>query len=248
MSTMQEVSQAKPAFALPAWYLPVISAAAIVAAIASEVCTNANQKRFFTPEGLPPFPPELLREIMWNNIYNHSICFGFMGAVTCGLLVMITAGLAGPGRAMLGFVVGSLAGLLLGAAAGVAGYFITQALQPMNMESILMAMLIFAPLWGLLGLVTNVASVRLLGRSDLTSKAIQMCVLATLATVLIFPLVTTIVFPADWPGRIIQEHPRTRLVCYVIGVLGMVGSLYFTLKRPKSEVTQAEPQAEPAVS
>ncbi len=240
---MKEASQATSNIRLPGWYLPVMIGVAIGAAILSEVCTNANKERFFTPEGLPPFPPELLREIMWNNIYNHSICYGFLGAVTCGLLTMITAGLAGPGRAMLGFVLGSAAGLIVGALAGVAGYFLTKTLQPMNIESILMAMVIFAPLWGLLGVITSLTSIWLIGRTDLTGKALQMSLVATLSTLLIYPLIATIAFPSDWPGRIIPEFPRTRLVCYGIGAISMACALFFTLKGPKATVEQVKPEA-----
>jgi hypothetical protein len=237
---MQEKTQATTNVRLPGWYLPVMIGAAIVAAVLSEVCTNANKERFFTPEGLPPFPPELLREIMWNNIYNHSICFGFLGAVTCGLLTMITASLAG--RAMLGLVLGSVSGSVVGALLGVAGYFLTKVLQPMNIESILTAMIIFTPLWGLLGLLTSITSMCLLGRSDLIGNAIQKSIIATVCTVLIFPLIVTIAFPTDWPGRIIQEFPRTRLVCYGVGAIGMACALFFALRGRKAAVEQVQPE------
>ena len=235
---MQEKTQASSNLSLPSWYLPVLFGAAIVAAALSEVCTNANQKLFFTPEGLPPFPPELLREIMWNNIFNHAICFGFLGAVTCGLLTMITASLAG--RGILGLVMGSVVGLVVGGLLGVLGYFLTTTLQPMNLESILMAMIIFAPLWGLLGLLTSIMSMRLLGRSDLISNAIQKSLIATVCTVLIFPLIVTLVFPTDWPGRIIQEFARTRLLCYGVGTLGMACALFFALKGRKAAAEQVQ--------
>ncbi len=237
---MQEKTQAPSNVRLPGWYLPALFGAAIVAAVLSEVCTSANKERFFTPEGLPPFPPELLREIMWNNIFNHSICFGFLGAVTCGLLTMITASLAG--RGILGLVLGSVVGLVVGAGVGVAGYFLTKTLQPMNMESILMAMIIFAPLWGILGSITSIMSMRLLGRPDLTGKAVKQSLIATVCTLLIFPLIVTLAFPTDWPGRIIQEFPRTRLVCYGVGALGMACGIFFALKSRKiaAEKVQAE--------
>ncbi len=237
---MQETTQTSSNLRLPGWYLPAMIGVAIVATVLSEVCTNANQRRFFTPEGLPPFPPELLRKIMWNNIYNHSICFGFLGAITCGLLTMVTGGLSGAGRAMVGFVVGSAVGLVVGALAGVAGYFLTKTLQPMDMESILMAIIIFAPLWGLLSLVTILVSLWLVGRADLMGDAIQKSLIATVCTLLIFPLLVTIAFPTDWPGRIIQEFPRTRLVCYGVGSISIVCALYFVLKGRKKAVEQAE--------
>ncbi len=236
---MQEKTQASSSFRVPGWYLPALFGAAIVAAGLSEVCTNANKERFFTPEGLPPFPPALLREIMWNNIYNHSICFGFLGAVTCGLLTMITASLAG--RGILGLILGSVVGLVVGALVGVAGYFITKTLQPMNMESILMAMIIFAPLWGILGLLTSTMSMWLLGRSDLIGNAIQKSLIATVCTLIIFPLIVTLAFPTDWPGRIIQEFPRTRLVCYAVGGIGMACALYFALKGRKVAAVEQIP-------
>ena len=233
--------------ALPIWYLPVMIVLALGTAYLSELITNAYKNRFFTPEGLPPFSPALLREIMWNNIYNHSICYGFLGAVTCGLLTMITAGLAGPGRAITGFVVGSTLGLVGGVATGVLGYFVTLKLQPMHIESILMAMVVFAPVWGMLGAITSVTSVMLLGRSDLIGRALQMTLAMTLCTILIFPLVITMAFPTDWPGRIIPEFARTRLTCFGIGSVGMAIALFLTLRNLNPAASRTENQeSEPA--
>ena len=232
---------------IPIWYLPVMIVVALGTAYLGELITNAYKNRFFTPEGLPPFSPALLREIMWNNIYNHSICYGFLGAVTCGLLTMITAGLAGPGRAITGFVVGSTLGLVGGVATGVLGYFVTAKLQPMNIESILMAMLVFAPVWGMLGAITSMTSVMLLGRSDLIVRALQMTLAMTLCTIVVYPLLVTMAFPSDWPGRIIPEFPRTRLACFGIGSVGMALALFLTLRNLNPAANRTENQeSEPA--
>jgi NhaP-type Na+/H+ or K+/H+ antiporter len=225
---------------LPSWYLPTMIAIAIGAAIVSEFCTNANKERYFTPTGLPPFPPELLRKVMWDNIYNHSICYGFLGAVICGLLAMITGGLAGPGRAVVGFVVGSALGLVGGVLTGVAGHFVTQRLQEMEVESILAAMIIFAPVWGILGLITTVLSLMLVKRRGLIAHAVMMTLVATLCAILLYPLVVTLAFPGDWPGRIIPEFTRSRVVCYVIGMVSMAFAVYFSIKGPKPKPTKVE--------
>ena len=235
-----------PVRTIPIWYLPVMLVVAIGTAYLSELCTNANKARFFTPEGLPPFSPALLREIMWNNIGNHSICYGFLGAVTCGLLTMITAGLAGSGRAITGFVVGSTLGLVGGVLTGVLGHFVTVKLHPMHIESILMAMVIFAPVWGLLGAITSVTSVILLRRSDLIGKALLMTFAMTLCTILLYPLVVTLAFPSDWPGRIIPEFPRSRLVCFGIGSVCMVLGLFLTIRSPKPVSSAKDKTLEPA--
>ncbi len=242
---MNESLALEPHPPLPKWYLPVMIFVALGAAYLSEIFTNANKERYFTPEGLPPFPPELLREIMWNNIYNHSICFGFLGAVLCGSLAMITAGLAGPSRAVVGFVLGSAAGLVGGALTGTAGYFITKTLQPMDIESILMAMVVFAPLWFVLGAITTIGSIWILGQQDWFGRALQMTLAATLAIVIIYPLVVTIAFPSDWPGRIIPEFARTRLTCFGLGSVGIALAMYLTLRGPKAARARAstEPEA-----
>lgn len=219
---------------LPGWLLPTLIVAALIATYVSEVIVNANKERFFTPTGLPPFPPELLRKVMWDNIYNHSICYGALGAVTCGLLTMIASGIAGPARAIAGFVVGSTLGLVSGAAVGVLGYFITSTLQPMNLESILMAMIIFAPVWSVLGIVTCGTTVFLVGRPDLLGKAVGMAFVMALFTVILYPLAVTIAFPAQWPGRIIPEFPHARLTCYGIGSICIAVAIILTFKPPKA--------------
>jgi uncharacterized membrane protein len=103
-----------------------------------------------------------------------------------------------------------------------------------------MAMIIFAPLWGVLGLLTSIMSMRLIGRSDLLGNAVQKSIVATVCTLLIFPLIVTLAFPTDWPGRIIQEFPRTRLVCYGVGALGMAFALFFALKGRKAATEQVQ--------
>ena len=215
---------------LSLWLAPFLLVAAVIAAYAGELVTANNKERFFTPEGLPPFPPELLREIMWNNIFNHSICYGSLGAFVCGLVAMVASGLAGPARAFVGFVVGSIMGLILGAATGSLGYFLTKYLQPRDIESIFMAMIIFAPVWLALAITSSVTTVLAIGRAHLIGKAIvNSLAMAGFATIL-FPFFVTFVFPSDWPGRIIPEHSRSRLSCYIIGSLCIAVSVWLTVR------------------
>lgn len=226
---------------IPTWYIIVMIIAALVAAYFSEMVTNANKERFFTATGLPPFPPELLRKVMWDNIYNHSICFGFLGSILVGLYAMVTGCVVSPARGIVGFIVGSTLGLVIGAGAGVMGYFISDSLQTLRWESILKAMIIFMPVWSLLGVTATVVCTILAGRAKLIGKAIGMAIAMAMLTGIAYPMFVTFAFPSDWPGLIIPEFARSRLACVVIGNLCIVAAILLTFQQPKNQVAEAIP-------
>lgn len=239
-SNQLESHSGQTASALPSWFLVAGSAAALAGSICSEMVTNANKERFFTPTGLPPFPPELLRKVLWNNIYNHSICFGFLGSVLCGVLILVAVGTKSPAKGIVGLLLGGVAGLILGAAVGILGYFITETVQQMNIDNILKAIVIYLPVWLVLSLVTTWISASLVKLPNGFRRAFQASLITTLCTVVIYPLLVTAIFPSDWPGRIIPEFARTRLTSYIIGSLGIVVALWFTFIPSKKQTSEAQ--------
>ncbi|MCA9126677.1 MAG: hypothetical protein KDB22_06320 [Planctomycetales bacterium] len=224
---------------VPTWYLVCLILASFLIAYVSELVTAENKERFFTATGLPPFPPELLLKVMWDNIYNHSICFGFLGAVLCGTLTMISGGLVGPARAISGFLLGSAFGLVMGAAAGITGYFISDSLTEQKIDSIIKAVIVFTPVWAIIGSVASACSMLILGRLALIPKAIGMSIAMALFAAITYPLIVTALFPNDWPGVIIPEFARTRLVCFAVGGLCVSLGIVFTLQPAKEQRTKS---------
>lgn len=231
----------------PSWLLPVVVVLSAVAGFVAEIVINDNKQRFWTDEpGLPPFPPEYIIEQMWNQIYNHIIGFGFLGAILCGVLCMAAGAAASPARGILGFVLGSVLGLVAGAATGVLGHFTQQNLQQIDIEGILKAIAIYSPVWVGLAIATNVLSVILIGSSKLIGRGVGMAIGLGILAAVISPVLTSVVFPVSWPGAIIPENYGPRLTAYLMGTVFVGLSLIATLtvKATVSSEQDAESESE----
>lgn len=250
MSSQTYSSAANQPRLLPVWLTPTLLIFGVLAALITEPVVNANHERFFTATGLPPFPPELLWRVFWDNVYNHSICYGFLGLVTCGLVGLAAGATINVTRAILGAVEGAIVGLLAGAALGVAGwYWSEKVLGTINIDSMIKAILIFVPFWFGLTLVACFLALLITNRLSQFSKTILPALAYVTAAVVIYVGVITVVFPADWPGqRLIPEFARVRLVLEVTGCLGLVASVLAMLRATNRVETKIESPMETATS
>lgn len=222
--------------------------AALIGAYLSELVVDANKERFYTPEpGLPPFPEEFLIERMWNYIYNHSICYGGLGAIMCGLLCAVAGFFRGVSSGIVGLIAGTIVGLVLGVATGVAGHFISEALFPSTLESMFKAMMIFSPLWLVLSLAGTTISALVTGKKGAIVRAIVPSIMGAIIATVAYPILVSILFPVEWPGLSLPLASSVRLTCYVVGALSIVGAILLTLKEPGKEAKVAvESAPEPA--
>lgn len=220
--------------------MPAAVVVSVLAGYLGEKIVIANEKRFWTPEpGIPPHPPEYVREQMWNQIYNHMIGFGALGTILCGLIgLVVGAGISGT-RSILGFALGSIVGLVVGAAVGVLGYFVTDTLVLTDLEGIVEAILIFAPVWIALGIVSCLVASGLTARKELFVKAVGISIGLGLAGSILYAFSASLVFPVQWPGKIIPEHYGTRLLAYVTGCVFVAISVLMTFRSPKKKSTAA---------
>ncbi len=217
---------------LPYWLIPSTTLVSLVAGIVSELIIDANKRRFWTNEpGLPPFPPEFIRERMWNQIYNHIICYGALGAILCGLLGLVIGSAINSSRGIMGFVTGSLAGLVVGAGLGVVGHFVSESLQQATIEGMFKAIIIFTPLWIAICLAATLSTLVIIKRMDLLGKAVVMSICFGLLASILYPLFVSILHPLSWPGIIIPEHRAARLACCVLGSLCTATAVLLTLKK-----------------
>lgn len=215
----------------PAWLTPTLFIFELVAALVSEPIISANRLRFTTATGLPPFPPKLMWQVFWDNVYNHAICYGFLGIVTCGLVGLAAGATIHRMRAILGAVVGSLIGLFTGVILGVSGWYLSErVLGSSDMDSMYKAILIFVPFW--FGLTLAACFVALLVTNKLNhfARAFLPSLLYAIAAVVVYIGVVTAVFPSDWPGQIIPEFGRVRLVLEITGCLGLAGAVLAVMR------------------
>ena len=231
MSSQIDHTASKQPVGFPAWLTPTLLLFGLFAALVSEPVVSANRERFFTATGLPPFPPKLMWQVFWDNVYNHAICYGFLGVVTCGLVGLATGATIHRMRAILGTVVGSVVGLFAGVALGVSGWYLSnRELDSSNMDSIYQAILIFVPFW--FGLTLAACFVALLVTKKLghIASAVLPSLAFAIASVFVYIGVVTAIFPSDWPGRIIPEFGRVRLVLEITGCLGVAGAVLAVLR------------------
>lgn len=222
---------AKP---LPAWLAPGLIVVGLATGLASEPVISAYRERFTTAMGLPPFPPELLWKVFWDKIYNHSICYGFLGLMLVGLIGAVAGFTHSPTRGVLGLVVGAVVGLVSGAFMGIIGWLImSKLLGTSSLDSMLQAVIIFIPFW--FGMATAASAVALFAakRLDLASQIPKSAIIYPTIATIIYVAIITVLFPSDWPGQIIHEFTRVRLVLQITGCVG-VALAVFTLLRAKS--------------
>ena len=215
----------------PAWLTPTLFILGLLAALVAEPVVSANRERFFTATGLPPFPPALMWKVFWDNVYNHAICYGFLGIVTCGLVGLAAGATIRPMRAILGAVVGSVVGLFAGVTLGVSGWYLSErVLESSYMDSIYKAILIFVPFW--FGLTLAACFVALLVTNKLNhfASTVFPSLAFVIAAVVVYIGVVTALFPSDWPGRIIPEFGRVRLVLEITGCLGLAGAVLAVMR------------------
>ncbi|MCA9193464.1 MAG: hypothetical protein KDB03_16945 [Planctomycetales bacterium] len=230
-SSSVTTAQASSQQQLPGWVLPALVVAGLAAAFVGELVIDANKERFYTPEpGLPPFPPEFIRERMWNNIFNHSICYGFLGLICVSLVNLVIGGLAGATRSFWGFLLGSTSGLVFGVATGVGGYFISTTLQQIDIEGVLKAMAIFLPFWFVTMLLSGLIALHLIGMLRKPGNAITFALLFSILACVAYPIFVSVAFPTEWPGIIIPEFKTSRLSCYIIGAVCNSVCAWFVVK------------------
>lgn len=216
----------------PVWLTPSLLVLGLVAGLVAEPVFQANKERFFTATGLPPIPPALMWKVFWDNVYNHSICFGFLGMVVCGFMSMAVGLAIHSNRAVYGMIVGSLVGLLAGPALGMFGWYISERLLANNFEidSVIKVLLIFFPFWFGLSLAACFAALLVRRKLSHFLRAVLPSMIFTIISVFLYVSIITIVFPSDWPGRIIPEHAHTRIVLNITGCLGVAAAVLATIR------------------
>lgn len=231
MSNQIDMTASKQPGSFPAWLTPVLLLFGLLAALVTEPVVSANRERFFTATGLPPFPPKLMWQVFWDNVYNHAICYGFLGIVTCGLVGLATGASIHWMRAILGAVIGSVVGLFVGVTLGVSGWYLSErVLGSSNMDSMYKAILIFVPFWFVLTLAACFVALLVSNKLGHLEIAVLPSLAYAIAAVFIYIAVVTAVFPSDWPGRIIPEFGRVRLVLEISGCLGVAGAVLAVLR------------------
>ena len=241
MSSQIDTSTSTQPRGFPSWLTPTLLVFGLLAALVTEPVVSANRERFFTATGLPPFPPKLLWQVFWDNVYNQAICYGFLGIVTCGLVGLATGATLHRMRAIFGAVVGSVVGLVAGVTLGVSGWYLSdRVLASSNMDSMYKAILIFVPFW--FGLMLAACFVALLVTNKLShfASTVLPSLAYVIAAVVVYVGIVTAIFPSDWPGRIIPEFGRVRLVLYITGCLGVAGAVLATLRASSRVEKQIE--------
>lgn len=221
-----------PALNSPAWLTPALLVLGLVAALVAEPVFQANRERFFTATGLPPFPPKLMWKVFWDNVYNHSICFGFLGMVLCGFMSMAVGNAIHLNRAVYGMIIGSLVGLIAGPALGMFGWYISERMLANNfdIDSVIKAILIFLPFWFGLGLAACFSALLVTRKLKHFMRAVLPSMVFAIIAVFLYVGIVTVAFPTDWPGRIIPEYARTRIVLCITGCLGVAAAVIATMR------------------
>jgi hypothetical protein len=236
-STAEPTTKIQP-LALPVWLLPVLIVLGIAAGIASEPVIDANRERFFTATGLPPFPPALLWKVFRDNVYNHSICYGFVGFITCALFSLVSGSLRSPGKAIQGLLLGAIVGVVSGAILGTVGwYWSDKILVPIQLDSIINAFLIFIPFWFCLSMIAAALALFLNGRLGNIGKVVRPAFIYSSIATFVYVAIVTMGMPGDWPGRIIPEFARVRIVLEVVGCVAVAMTVYKALRVPSSQPT-----------
>ena len=241
MNSQIEISTKAQPHGIPRWLTPTLLVSGLLAALVTEPVVDANRERFFTATGLPPFPPKLLWQVFWDNVYNHTICYGFLGIVTCGLVGLAAGATIHRMRTILGAVVGSLVGLFAGVTLGVSGWYLSaRVLGSSNMDSIYKAIIIFVPFWYVLTLVACFVALLVTNKLSHFASTVLPSLAFAIAAVVVYIGVVTAVYPSDWPGRIIPEFGRVRIVLYITGCLGLAGAVLAALRASNRVEKQME--------
>ena len=239
-----------PAF--PAWVLPALLVSGLIAGFAGEAIITRFQLFYFTPEpGMPPHPPAYLAQARWDNIRNHAIGFGGLGAILLGLSGLVIGLSRSALRAIVGVLTGLLLGGTLGAIMGAVGFDITMRLKSApHMEGMLKAVLIFAPIWLILCLAAGLFGAVLSGNLSKIGRAVYLAVGWACGAIMLYLLVTVIVFPVGRPEAIVPEHTGVRLLAYVVGCVcvalaagGIAIRSPFKRGKSQQEVTNAVDEA-----
>jgi hypothetical protein len=230
MNSQTDPSVRTQSTSIPAWLLPTLIVFGLLAALGTEPVVNSNRERFFTPTGLPPFPPELMWKVFWDNVYNHTICYGFLGVITCGLVGLAAGASVSPMKAILGGITGALVGLFAGALLGVGGWYLSErVLGTSDLDSMIKALLIFIPFWFGLACTASFVALFLAKRLRYFARTVANTFAFAVFAVIAYIGIVTVAFPTDWPGRIIPEFARVRLVLEITGCLGVVTAAFGAL-------------------
>lgn len=216
---------------LPAWLIPVLLLLGLISGYVGERVVYLNRELYYTPApGLPPLPPEYVREQMWNMITNYSIGFGAFGAMLIGAIGLCVGLTISPTRALLGLLSGCVAGLVVGGVAGAGTYLLSEYLLPSKIEGIFKAMVIFGPLWSALGLTAGLTAALVGGRPMRLAKAIYIGIMSGCLATFAIPFIAAIVFPTSRPEVIIPDHYGARLMSYLVGAALLVVAAIRILK------------------
>ena len=98
------------------------------------------------------------------------------------------------------------------------------------MDSMYKAILIFVPWWFGLSLAACFVTLLVTDKLRHFTRAFLPSLVYSLAAVVVYIGVVTAVFPSDWPGRIIPEFGRVRLVLEITGCLGLVGAVLAVMR------------------
>lgn len=212
------------------WALAILMVLGGVAGAAgSHVIFQVRELFQVAPErlGMPPRPPQIEREVFLDAIANHALGFGTLGLLICGGLGFGLGLLGGsPGAGLRSLLVGSVLGLLCGAAGGAAAFLIYEALVYVSLDGLFKAMLIHLPNWLLLAGGIAITAALLRQQRAGVQKLFVSAFVAGLAAALLYPILGLVVFPAASSDRPVPFELGLRLLCFALGgaVLGVASS------------------------
>jgi len=185
--------------------------------------------------GMPPYPPQIEREMLLCAIANHALGFGSLGLLLCGVLGLGLEALSGsPGAAFRSLLVGGISGLLCGAAGGAAAFLINEAFVVVPLDGLFKAILIHLPNWLLLALAIAIAATLLRQHRVPAAKLFVSAIVAAFFAALVYPLLGLLLFPAANSDRPIPFEMGLRLLCFAVGgaVLGLGAARWLRSPEP----------------
>jgi hypothetical protein len=219
-----------PALKTPIWALPLLAVLGGFAGAAGSYAIYRTHELYQVDPGrlgMPPYPPEILREMRNLALVNHGLGFAALGMVVCGLLSFVLVGLrSSPARALLAMALGASLGALLGAVGGAAAYLIDDALITIELDGIFKAMLIHVLNWLLLAAVLAVAAAVFMRPRPLVSELLLGVVAAAAGAALLYPLLALVFFAAAHSDRPVPFNTGLRVLLFAVGgaVLGMAAA------------------------
>lgn len=198
--------------------LAMICLGVVAGAVASEVIYRSQEIIPGPPlEGGPGFPPEVLAAVARAQLASMAAAFGLAGAWLAALLGGGLWLISGAKRvALSSALIGLLAGALFGALGGALNTLLYRQLVGVALDDLFRSMAVHAPFWICLSIAVGLA-VGLPLREISTAKVIGATFGAAILTSLLYPLVSTLPFPATRTELVVPIDRGSRILWIALG-------------------------------